>query len=178
MLKRGTHTPAHLLLDDTAYFLTGAIYEKRPLLLQDSLKEKLISLIEQSFAHFAWTLDEWVVLDNHYHLLGRSAKGADLPKVMGRIHSHSATFICEATDCALPVWWNYWDYCPRDEREYRIRQNYLFNNPLKHGYVTDLKQYRFSSFPRLLEIQGREAAARQFRKYGDYRDLVVEEDDF
>jgi len=178
MLKRGKHTPAHLLLDDTPYFLTGAIYEKRPLLAQDRLKEQLIALIEESFARFGWILDEWVVLDNHYHLLGRSAKGADLPKLMGRIHSRSGTFIHEATECALPVWWNYWDYCPREERDYRIRQNYLFNNPFKHGYVNDLRVYRFSSFPRLLEWQGRENMARQFRDYAEYRDLIVDEDDF
>ena len=178
MLKRGRHTPAHLLLDDMPYFLTGAIYEKRRLLAQDRLKEQLIALIEESFVRFGWTLDEWVVLDNHYHLLGRSAKGTDLPKLMARIHSQSSAFIHEATDCVLPVWWNYWDYCPRDERGYRIRQNYLFNNPLKHGYVTDLKAYRFSSFPRLLAQQGRDAAARQFREYAEYRALVVDEDDF
>ncbi len=178
MFKRNLHTPAHLFLDNTAYFLTAAIYEKRHLLAQDVLKEQLLALIEESFARFGWNLDEWVILDNHYHLLGRSSKGADLPKLMGRIHSRSGTFIHEATGCALPVWWNYWDYCPRDEHDYYVRQNYLFNNPLKHSYVTDLKMYRFSSFPRLLETQGRKTTIRQFREYAEYQALVVEEDDF
>ncbi len=82
------------------------------------------------------------------------------------------------TDCALPVWWNYWDYCPRNEHDYTVRQNYLFNNPFKHGYVTDLKDYHFSSFQRLLETQERETLARQFQEYKEYRYLLVEEDNF
>jgi len=45
-----------------------------------------------------------------------SRKGTDLSKIMGRIHSHSATKIRSATHCELPIWWNYWDYCPRNEK--------------------------------------------------------------
>lgn len=178
MLKRSLHTPAHLMLDDRDYFITAAIYEKRRLLAQDSLKEQLLAVIKESFAKFGWQLNEWVILDNHYHLLGRSAKGVDLPKLMARIHSHSSSFIHKANNCALPIWWNYWDYCPCNERDYHVRQNYLFNNPFKHGYVTDLKDYRFSSFQHFLAEEGRNTLVQQFKKYKEYQLLQVEEDDF
>ncbi len=54
MFKRSLHTPAHLMLDETDYFLTAAIYEKRRLLAQDSLKQQLLALIQESFAKFNW----------------------------------------------------------------------------------------------------------------------------
>jgi hypothetical protein len=39
MLKKGPHTPAHLFLDNTPYFVTSAIYQKRQLLADDGIKQ-------------------------------------------------------------------------------------------------------------------------------------------
>ena len=114
MLKRRRTTPAHLLLDDTPYFVTGAIYQKRLLLNDPELKLMLTEKIKERFRAYEWQLHYWVVLDNHYHLLGVSRKGEDLPKLFRTIHNQTATPIREATNCEKPVWWNYWDYCPRN----------------------------------------------------------------
>ena len=48
---------------------------------------------------------------------------------------------------------------------------YLLYNPIKHGYVTDLKQYAYSSFHELFDHLGKEALAQQFRFYADFRSL-------
>jgi putative transposase len=120
-------------------------------------------------------------LDNHYHVLGRSKKGDDLSSIFRRVHSKAAIFIREQTNCEKPVWWNYWDYCPRSEADYMVRLNYLLNNPLKHGYVTNLQDYPYSSFHQLFEEVGREKLGKQFRDYAGYKTLVLREaydDDF
>jgi len=52
----------------------------------------------------------------------------------------------------------------------------LFNNPIKHGYVANLNDYQHSSFHNMLEKQGREFLARQFRDYPDYNVLFLLED--
>lgn len=178
MLKHSPHAPPHLLLDDTPYFLTGAILEKRRLLRSDALKAELLEIIREAFAKWDWALHDWVILDHHYHLLGMSRSGADLPRLIAHIHGKSSKRIREETGCATPVWWNYWDYCPRNEADYRVRQNYLLYNPVKHGYVTDLLDYPFSSFHALLAEQGREELRRQFREHKGYRCLELEEDAF
>jgi putative transposase len=172
MLRRHPHTPAHLALGAATYFITGAIC---PLLQAPSLKQALYDTLRQRFESYSWTLEHWVILDNHYHIMARS-RGEDLAEIMRKLHSQSALCIRAATACELPVWWNYWDYCPRDERDYTIRLNYLLYNPVKHGYVTDLKEYAFSSFHGLLQ-QGKDALARQFRAYPEFRTLD-EKDDF
>lgn len=178
MLKHYAHAPAHLMLDDTPYFLTGAILEKRPLLRSADLKAELLTFVREAFEKWDWALHDWVILDNHYHLLGMSREGTALPRLMAHIHGKSGKRIREETACSAPVWWNYWDYCPRNEADYRVRQNYLLYNPVKHGYVTDLRGYEHSSFHALLAEQGREELARQFRKHREFRTLKVEEDDF
>jgi len=123
MVKRYKHRPAHLLLNNASYFITGSIYQKREL-LNDQLKEQLIVLLQQAFTEFSWTLEHWVVLSNHYHLMAISHIGADLPKIIGRVHHQSGQLIGKVYPSTLPVWWNYWDYCPRDEKDYLIRLNY------------------------------------------------------
>jgi putative transposase len=177
MLKKYSHTPAHLLLDGTPYFITGAIYKKRPLLRDTAMKERLHEILHTTFREYGWNLDHWVILDNHYHLLVRSKKGSDLPKMMQRIHAASSKYIGEATSCEKPVWYNYWDYCPRNEHEYYSRLNYLLNNPIKHGYVSNLHDYPHSSFHALFKEWGRERLVEQFRTYPATITLEEAEDD-
>jgi len=69
-------------------------------------------------------------------------------------------------------------YCPRDEKDYLIRLNYLFNNPIKHGYVTNLNDYPFSSFQSYFEKIGRTNLVQQFNDYCEYKSLKIEEDNF
>jgi putative transposase len=52
----------------------------------------------------------------------------------------------------------------------------LLNNPIKHGYVTNLVDYAYSSFHATLEKLGRDALAQQFKDYPDYKDLQLDED--
>ncbi|MDD1605309.1 MAG: transposase [Methylococcaceae bacterium] len=172
------HSPTHIFMDDTPYFITAAIYQKRPLLQQPALKELLFNCIKSCFEQYQWELHHWVILDNHYHLLGKSRKGNDLAKIIKQVHSVSGYHIKQETKTQEQVWWNYWDYCPRNENDYLIRLNYLFNNPIKHGYVNNINDYPFSSFHLYLEKQGRELLIKQFKGYTDYKNLILDEDDF
>lgn len=172
------HNPTHLFIDDTLYFITAATYQKQHLLENQELKQLLLNCIQSCFQRYQWELHHWVILDNHYHLLGKNRKGNDLAKIIQQIHSVSGYHIKQNTKIKTQVWWNYWDYCPRDEKDYLIHLNYLLNNPIKHGYVAHLSDYQFSSFNELLEKQGREYLAKQFRDYSDYKNLKLNEDDF
>lgn len=175
MIKRHQHTPSHLFMDDTPYFITGAIYLKRPLLSTPSLKYRLFELIQWYFDKYEWDLHHWVILDNQYHLLGKSRKGKDMPLIIQGIHRVSSKNIRNEKNVAKPVWWNYWDYCPRNEEYYLTRLNYLLYNPVKHGYTTNRTHYLFSSFNKLISKLGRERLVRQFREYPAYRSMVLSE---
>ncbi|MCF7993122.1 MAG: transposase [Thiohalocapsa sp.] len=175
MLVRNTHRPAHLFLNNTPYFLTGSIHRRRPLLDAD-LKESLIDIAKTCFGAAGWRLQHWVVLDEHYHLIAESARGADLPDVLRGVHGRSARVIRKRTRCDTPVWYNYWDYCPRNDRDYYNHVNYLLNNPIKHGYVEDLHDWPFSSFHELVTTMGRDRLARQFREYPSFNSLDIADD--
>lgn len=175
---KSLHNPPHLFIDNSPYFISSACYQKRHLLVSDKIKDYLLTTLQQCFEEKQWQLKDWVILDNHYHLMAMSHHGKDLSKIMGKIHMLAAKFISSELNAQKPIWWNYWDYCPRDENDYFIRLNYLFNNPVKHGYVTNLADYPYSSFHQMLKQQGRENLLKQFKKYTEYKQLSLEEDDF
>jgi putative transposase len=172
------HNPTHIFIDDTIYFITAVVYQKRHLLKEEALKYKLLDCIQTTFARYQWELQHWVILDNHYHLLVKSNKGKDLAEIIRQIHSVSGYYIKQVTKTKIQVWWNYWDYCPRDEKDYYTHLNYLLNNPIKHGYVDKLQDYPFSSFHQLLQMQERDCLVRQFKMYSDYKNLQLIEDVF
>ena len=138
----------------------------------------IIGYYAKRFDRFGWEFQHWVILDNHYHVLAKSRQGNDLVSIMKNIHSVSGFRIKQATQAQNPIWWNYWDYCPRDENDYFRHLNYLFNNPVRHGYITDLNDYPFSSFHQYFKQQGRDELVRQFRAYPEYKTLFSVEDDF
>jgi putative transposase len=175
------HTPAHLFLDNHPYFITGAIKYKRCLLKPQEIKFNLLDDFRKYLHLYQWELHHWVVLDNHYHLLVQSAQGKDLPKLMRSVHSRVAKIIIQITGCQKPVWWNYWDYCPRNKQDYYVRLNYLLNNPVKHGYVSDLYDYPYSSVYKIVDESINKQIQQQFIKYPGFKYLEIREaydDDF
>ena len=174
MLIRNPHRPAHLLLDDQPYFLTGAIHRGRRL-IADDIKDRIKAIFAECLQSAGWGLQHWVLLDNHYHLIAVSRRGTDLPGMVRTMHSRSGYLIRQRTRCESPVWSNYWDYSLRDERDYYTHLNYLLYNPVKHGYVEDLRDWAWSSFPSLLEVSGRARLVEQFEAYPQFRALDLED---
>ncbi len=172
-------SPVHYYIDHAAYFITAATYQHQPL-LDDKLKGRLQQLIQATFEEYRWQLEHWVILDDHYHLLALSHHGQDLPRIIGKIHNLSAQWINRSYPVDRrkykKVWYNYWDYCPRDEREYLTRLCYLLANPLKHGYVERLSDWEWSSFQQLLSEQGEKSLRETFHRYSEYRELSLPED--
>jgi len=180
MLKQYRHNPTHLFIDNQVYFITAACYNKIHLLKKDSIKKFLLEAIIDFAKRVHWKLDNWVILKNHYHFSIKSQKGVDLSYLMGNVHRKTAKFIREQTEFSgKTVWWNYWDYCPRDEADYFQHLNYMLYNPIKHGYVEDLKDYNWSSFHVLFDEFGHDYLSERFRRYG-YKDLRIdfEDDDY
>lgn len=145
------------------------------------IKRILWKAIDRYFKKYQWDLHHWVILDNHYHLISSSRRGKDLRQIIKGIHGSTAIPIQQATKARTPIWWNYWDYCPRNENDYYIRPNYLLWNPVKHGYVERIEDYRYSSYHDRLEEKGKEGITEQLARYPEYQDIVLgeaEDDDF
>lgn len=146
--KTYAHTPPHLYRAGTAYFITASTYG-RARLLDNPAKEKLFSSLLKSCDKHGWTLEDWVILDNHYHLMVTAPSSAhSLPRFIADYHRFTALFIKKNNPAAvsLPkIFSNYWDTCITFENSYYARLNYIFYNPVKHGYVENAEEYPWGS---------------------------------
>lgn len=143
-----SHTPPHLYRPGAKYFITASIYGHKKL-LDEQAKEKLLSSLQQSCRNHGWTLDDWVFLDDHYHIMATAPKkNMNLPAFIGEYHRFTAMFIKKINHgIVLPkIFQNYWDSCITYENSYYVRLNYIYYNPVKHGYVSVPEGYPWGSY--------------------------------
>ena len=147
MAKYLPHQPQHVYLDNTWYFISASVYRRERLLGGDDPKAMLRDQLKALAIEFGLQISAWVILDNHYHLLIESKTGSDLPRWVGRLHGAvSHTLNQHAGLRGRRVWDNYWDVCMRSEKDYWTRFNYIHHNPVKHGYVSGMEEWKFSSY--------------------------------
>ena len=146
--KEYAHTPPHLHKDSAKYFITAALFQKMKI-LDDDCKDKLLSSIMLACWNHNWSLEDWVILDNHYHIMVNSPKNeSNISKFVSEYHKFTALYVKKSAKYQdLPkIFDNYWDTCITYERSYYARLNYIYFNPVKHGYADNAEDYRWGSF--------------------------------
>ena len=129
--------------------VTGSTYLKRRHLIDSDSRERLLLYILKSCQRYGWNLEDWVILDNHYHLMLESPENADsLPLLVKAAHKFTSIWLRKnkEVDTSKKIFHNYWDSCITYERSYFARLNYVYFNPVKHVYVSHPKDYPFGSY--------------------------------
>jgi putative transposase len=86
--------------------------------------------------------------DNYLNLILHINKDAEkLPNAIREYHKFSAMFIKRFhPPTPSKIWFNYWDTCLTYEGAYFRRLNYIWFNPVKHGYVENPSDWKFGSY--------------------------------
>src|SRR3989338_3170324 len=147
--KTYLHTPPHLYRPGAKYFITASTVKKLRL-LDDNAKERLLISLLKSCNNHGWKLEDWVILDNHYHIMLNAPEDeVSLSRFVAEYHKFTAMFIKknnpEAAHLAK-IFNNYWDTCISYERSYYARLNYIYCNPVKHGYLQRAEDYTWGIF--------------------------------
>lgn len=161
-----SHHPPHIYLDNTWYLFTGSTYRRLPFLQCEGGKEIVRDCLKKLALEFGLKLAAWVILDNHYHILVESQDGSELPRFFQRLH-RSVSFELNRREGqrGRQVWHNYWDTCLRGKHDYWTRFNYIHHNPVKHGYVSCMSDWAWSSYGYYLTHKGQEWMADLFARY-------------
>jgi REP element-mobilizing transposase RayT len=89
--KTYNHNPPHLFRDSAKYFITASTYRKVKYLRTNQTKSIVLNSIRFGFNKYNWLLEDWVILDNHYHLIVQAKENADkLPKIINEIHKYTS----------------------------------------------------------------------------------------
>ena len=148
--KTYPHNPPHLFRENSKYFITASTYKRIHYLNNDLSKQILLDSILETFSKFSWIIEDWVILDNHYHLMVDVKHNPnELSKIIRNIHRYTSLEIKKINPIAKLAerfWYNYWDTCITYEKSYFTRLNYIWNNPVKHGYVRNPEEWKFGSY--------------------------------
>jgi len=148
--KLYSHNPPHLFKQNAKYFVTGATYLKKKFLIHPESKLQILYSITKGCKKYDWLLEDWVILDNHYHLMLQSPKSVEtMPNLFNEIHKFTAIWLKRNAPTLRnegKIFYNYWDTCITYEKSYFARLNYIYFNPVKHGYVERAEDYMFGSY--------------------------------
>lgn len=135
-----------------SYFFTVNLADRGSTLLVDRV-EQLRDAVRAVRKKRPFQIDAWVVLPEHMHCVWTLPEGdADYP---GRWRAIKTVFSYSLRRSGMSerIWQSrYWEHTIRDERDFAVHINYVHLNPYKHGYVTRVQDWPFSSFHRHVEM--------------------------
>jgi putative transposase len=141
------------------YFFTVNLLQRNRTLLTDHI-ELLRASVRTTRRAKPFHIDAWVVLPDHMHCIWTLPESdADyaarwkaikiaFSKALPRTESLNAARQAKGE---RGIWQRrYWEHTIRDERDYAAHMDYVHINPVKHGHVTRVADWPYSSFHRLL----------------------------
>ena len=124
--------------------------------------QSLRAAVRQTRTRHPFHIDAWVVLADHMHCLWTLPPGdSDFStrwKEVKALYSRSLPAIEDRSPTRLRrnergIWQRrFWDHTIRDDPDYAAHMDYIHFNPVKHGWVSDVAEWPFSSFHRCLAL--------------------------
>ncbi len=145
------------------YFFTVNLLER----YNNSLLTDAIDLLRESVKQVKdkhpFHIDGWVVMPEHMHcIISLPQNDDDYPKRIRLIKAMFSKKLPDTEHRSLVrqnrnergIWQRrYWEHTIRDEADYAAHMDYLHYNPVKHGYVSRVRDWPYSSFHRLVTLQ-------------------------
>jgi putative transposase len=169
------HAPPYPFRESGCYLITAANYKHIPVMHSSERRTEFeILLLDVMRKIDQANMIGWVVLPNHYHLVIQLETLDQISRPLKNLHgttSHAWNKQDQQTG-KRQVWYKYSDRMIRDESHLYKAMNYIHYNPVKHGYVTDVYEWPWSSVWMYYEERGREWLRENWRLYppGDMGD--------
>jgi putative transposase len=146
------------------FFFTVISFERRKFLVEELARNALRDAIENVRAKLPFEITAMVLLPDHLHAVWTLPPGdSNYPLRWKRIKElFSRTYLgAGGTEAALSVsrerhgergiWQRrYWEHTIEDEDDLKMCVDYIHWNPKKHGYITDVRDWPWSSFHRFV----------------------------
>ncbi len=153
------------LLAGGTYFFTVVTYRRESILCDELLRNTLRSAIESVRISRPFTIDAWVLLPDHLHCIWTLPDSDADFSTRWMMIKRKVSIAC-AAQYKRPEWltaskqkhresslWQrrFWEHQIRDDKDYAKHLDYLHYNPVKHGLVTQVKDWPYSSFHRFVK---------------------------
>jgi len=142
------------------FFFTVTLRDRRSTLLTDHI-ELLRRCVRTVRRAHPFAIDAWVVLPDHMHCIWTLPNGAiDYPtrwRLIKLLFSRDLPNISERSSCQVArrekgIWQRrYWEHTIRNELDFNHHVDYVHVNPVKHGFVTRVSDWPYSTFHRFVK---------------------------
>jgi putative transposase len=131
--------------ENAVFFITYSCYNKQPYFEKPEAAELVIEQIDRLRENEIWFVPEFVVMPDHVHLIVFPIKPLgyclqEFKKSVARLLNRKQDTI------GRKIWLDeYHERAIRDEREYRSKCEYIWNNPVKEGLAGTPELFAYSS---------------------------------
>ncbi|HEB94726.1 MAG TPA: transposase [Gammaproteobacteria bacterium] len=144
------------------YFFTLVTYRRQPILVNPESRTILRQVIEDVRQQHPFTIDAWVLLPDHMHCLWTLPdQDADYSRRWGMIKAGFTKQVKPLFQRGArlnqsrqrhregTIWQRrFWEHQIRDEVDFQRHMDYIHFNPVKHGLVTEIIAWPYSTFHR------------------------------
>jgi putative transposase len=148
------------LISGGCFFFTVNLADRRLRLLTEHIDELRTSFRTTQKAH-PFTIEAMVVLPDHLHAVWTMPEGdADFATrwrliktdFSRRVPAGERISKSRAAKGERGIWQRrYWEHTIRDESDFARHIDYIHINPVKHGLVTQVRDWPYSSFHRMVK---------------------------
>jgi REP element-mobilizing transposase RayT len=149
----------HWELEGSTYFITFRLAGSCTWSLTEPIPQSTFTpafIIEESlFFHYGkkFFTDAYVIMPDHIHLLIRPVNGWLLARILHGLKGFTAREINKAFGRSGSLWQpESFDHLVRNEADWLDKFDYIHNNPVKSGIVSDPRDYEFSSYVTLYSV--------------------------
>jgi putative transposase len=147
-----------------AYFFTLATYRRQPLLTKSEVLAALRSAHRMVRTTRPFRVEAMVVLPDHLHAVWtlplEDADYAIRWSLIKRHVSQAVRHLLRTSQSAsrhqrreIALWQRrFWEHQIRDETDYARHVDYIHYNPVKHGLVSEVAEWTYSTFHRFVRI--------------------------
>lgn len=144
------------------YFFTVVTGERRKILTAPESRLALRNAINTARLQYPFIVEAWVLFPEHLHCIWTLPEGdKDYSKRWGLIkagfskqmrktlHDDARLTGSKQMHRETTIWQRrFWEHSIRDEEDFRQHMDYVHYNPLRHGLVTHVKDWPYSTFHR------------------------------
>ena len=153
------------LVSGGTYFFTVVTYRRQRILCDDMLRHALRAAIESVRVSRPFVIDAWVLLPDHLHCIWTLPDGdADFSTRWAMI-KRKVSLACASAykqenlltaskqkHRESTIWQRrFWEHQIRDDDDFSRHMDYLHYNPVKHGLMSQVKDWPYSSFHQQVE---------------------------
>jgi putative transposase len=146
-MKQWPHAPIHIVDESGTFMVTAATFKKQLFFNTSQKLQYLEHTLLKTAVEMGWQLQAWAIFPNHYHFISLSPEQPEtLPTLIKKIHGSTSNWINREDGIAgRKIWMQYWDSRITFQKSYYSRLNYVHNNPVYHGVVSNALNNKWCS---------------------------------